>query len=335
MAGKANPALELIITAASVDPGSGRLVRVNADDVTIDGFVLDGNNAGLSATGADQINGAGPYIDVHNGIDTYNGSDYQAVNNLTVKYNIVQNVDHDGIAVLNPSDASLVSSGAMIADNLVRDFTDYGVLLAYNAYGAVQANTIVVPDNAEAPIWIYDFTRSGSTVDVQTVNVTGNDVTVAENGYGGIWANLFHPSTAATLNVSGNTIGGAADVADGYPVFGIYLTSLDSSAVSVALNDNAIGSSGGTLAAGIAVWNAPAAAVSVGGGSIANVTVGIDLDDADVNFGGAAGTTTLSVTDVAISGATTGIRVGAVPSDAPAPRFMTMPDPIPCWAASY
>ena len=42
-------------------------------------------------------------------------------------------------------------------------------------------------------------------------------MTASENAYGGIWANLFHPSTTATLNINDNTVDGAADVADGYP----------------------------------------------------------------------------------------------------------------------
>ena len=42
----------------------------------------------------------------------------------------------------------------------MQNFNDYGVILAYNAYGTVEGNTIVAPDNAETPIWIYDFTTS-------------------------------------------------------------------------------------------------------------------------------------------------------------------------------
>ncbi len=298
-----------------MNPGSGELVRVNADNVTINGFVLDGSNPALSTVGADQINGTGPYIDVRNGIDTSNGSgNYQAVNNLTAEYNIVQNVYHNGIAVLNPTSATVVSSGNVVKDNQVQNFLDYGVVLAYNAYGNLTGNTIVSPDNAEAPIWIYDFTRSGSTSAARTVNVTGNVVTVSKNGLGGIWANLFHPSAAATLNISGNTVNGAADVAAGNPVFGIYLTTLDSSSVTVTMSGDTVASSGGTLAAGIAVWETPGANVSASGGSIAGSTVGIDLDNVDPNFGGATGTTTLSVTGVSISGTTTGIRVGDVAS---------------------
>ena len=246
--------MESIITAASVNPSAGRLVMVTANSVAIDGFVLDGNNPSLTTTGAARINGMGPYIDVRNGIDTYNGSGYQAVNNLTVQYNIVQNVDHNGIAVLNPTNGSgnptTVTSGAMVADNLVQNFLDYGAVLAYNAYGTLQDNTIAAPDYAEAPIWIYDFTQSGAGAANQTVNVTNNTVTVSKDGLGGIWANLFHPSGTGVLNINGNTVNGASDMAADYPVFGIYLTTLDASGVSVAMSGNTVGSSGGMLGAG-------------------------------------------------------------------------------------
>ena len=243
------------------------------------------------------------------------------MNNLHVQNDIVQDVTHDGIVVINPSGGSAVTSGALIAHNLVHDFQAYGIALDYNAYGDITNNTVAAPDNAFAGIFVYDFTASGATAATMTVNVSSNTVTVGPNAFGGIWANLFHPSTTASLNISGNTINGSADVVAGDPVFGIYLTSLNSNGVTVAMNDNTIGSSGGALWGGISVWNAPGANISIAGGSIANATYGINLDNHDLNFGNATGTMTLNVGNVALSndyigiwaGATSGVTGGAKP----------------------
>ncbi len=273
---------------------------------------MDGNNAALDQTNAGQINYTGPKI-----IDADYGIYGSAVNNLNAQYNIVQNVNW-GVLAYNPSDTSVPTSGAMIASNLVTNCVDAGVTIGHDAYGTVTGNTIVEPDGGNAGIWIYDFTRSGSTSATQTVTVSNNNVAVGAYNYAAIWANLFHPSTTATLAISGNTLNGASDVATGWPVFGIYVTSSDSSSVTIPISNNTIGQSAETLGAGIDVWNAPGAAVSVSGGSIANATVGIDLENVDVYFGnGDTTSTSLSVSNVSISGVTTGIRVGDVPSTYP------------------
>lgn len=234
---------------------------MTADNATINGFVLDGYNPNLpSQAGADQLNGTGPYIDVGDGISTYNGTGYVAVNTLTVEYNIVQNVDATGIAVVGPTDGSGVGSGAAVQNNVVQNFQFYGVQLAYNAYGSVSGNTVIAPDNADAGISVYNFTSTG--LSGNTVAVTGNNVTIAQNGWGGIWANVFAPPAAAALNISDNTVNGADDVdnpaapATGpWPVVGIYLTSMDSN-VTATLDGNAVTSYSLSepLAAGIDVW---------------------------------------------------------------------------------
>ena len=242
--GKAKPAVESIITPATVSPGSGALVHVLAGGGTLDGFVVDGNNPDLPTSGAGQINGAGPYIDIRNGIDTVdpiNGG--QAVNNLLIENNIVQNVDHDGIALINPSDGSAVTSGSTMTGNVVSNFLDYGILQAYNAYADITDNTVVMPDNAEAGVWVYDFTANGATAASQTVNVLHNTITAGHDDFGGIWANLDYAPTA-TLNITGNTVNAGTGVtgADGFTT-GIYLTSLQNGFDAV-LSGNTVGALG-------------------------------------------------------------------------------------------
>jgi hypothetical protein len=176
-------------------------------------------------------------------------------------------------------------------------------------------------------ISVYNFNLSGSSLDSQTVHVTDNTVTVGKNAWAGIWANGLSQATAV-LDISGNTVNGTLDVATGaYPVFGIYLTSL-SNGVNASVSGNFIGSLGGPLTAGIVVWSANTTnPVSISDGTIKGATVGIDLDDADVNFGGASGTTILNVSDVDISGGAVGVRVGAVPSNATGAPFYVYAGP--------
>ena len=185
---------------------------------------------------------------------------------------------------------------------------DYGVLLAYNAYGDVTYNTIYMPDLAEAGVWVYDFTSNGSSP--KTINVSHNNVTVGQDAFGGIWGNLLYPQSAV-LNIADNTVNAAAGVTgdDDY-TYGIYLTSLQNG-MGANLTGNIIGSSGGELARGISLWNLPTSStVAVSGGSIGHSLVGIEVDNIDENFGPATANTTVNVSGVDISGGNVGIVVG-------------------------
>ena len=51
VSGKANPGVESIITPPSVNTSTGDLVRIVSSNVTIDGFVVDGNNPTLTHSG--------------------------------------------------------------------------------------------------------------------------------------------------------------------------------------------------------------------------------------------------------------------------------------------
>ncbi len=275
----------------------------------MDGFVVDGNNAALASSGV-KINGVGPNIDAHNGIDTLdpiNGG--QAVSNLTIQNNIVQNVNHDGIALINAANGSAVSSGSVITGNVVSNFLDYGVVLAYNAYADVTYNTITMPDLAEAGVWVYDFTANGATAAEQTINVAHNTITAGQDDYGGIWANLDYAPNA-TLYITDNTVNAAAGVTgtDGY-TNGIYLSSLQNG-FGAQLSGNSVGATGGQFATGISLWNLPTTnTVTVSGGSVGNSLIGIGLTNDDINFGLTPANTLVSISGVSISGGDTGIFV--------------------------
>ncbi|MGA2439639.1 MAG: right-handed parallel beta-helix repeat-containing protein [Tepidisphaeraceae bacterium] len=285
---------ESVITTSSADTDTAAsdLLNIEASNVTINGFDLDGIAGGYGA---------------HNGIATVDSSNNgQAVNNIIVEDNIVQNVGHDGIAMIDPSDGSAVTSGDQITGNVVQNFVDYGVVLAYNAYGDVTSNTVIMPDNAEAGVWVYDFTANGGSTATNTINVSQNNVTAGQDDFGGIWANLDYAPTA-TLNVTDNTVNAGTLVtgADGY-TNGIYLSTIQNG-FSVNLTGNTVGSSGGQFATGISLWNLPTSnTVTVSGGSVGNSVVGVEVDNDDVNFG-SGDSTSVNISGVSITGATTGI----------------------------
>ncbi len=298
--GAADPSVEAIITSSGADLGTAAsdLVHIVASDVTIDGFVVDGTNPGILGSGA------------HNAIATVDSSNAgQAVDNLLIENNIVQNVSHDGIGLINPSSGSAVTSGSVVTGNVISNFTNYGVLLAYNAYADVTYNTITMPDLAEAGVWVYDFTANGGTAAEQTINVAHNTITAGQDDFGGIWANLDYAPNA-TLYITENTVNAAAGVTgtSGY-TNGIYLSSLQNGFGAV-LTDNTVGSTGGQFATGISLWNLPTTnTVSVSGGSVANSLVGIGLTNDDVNFGPTLASSTVAISGVSITGGDTGILV--------------------------
>lgn len=310
---KADPAAEAIITAATTDPASAGndSIHIMADNVTLDGFVLDGNNPALNQADAIPVDGIN--TDSRRAIESENAAGaFMAVNSVTLKNNIIQNYAQRGIELVNPSDTSPATSGSLIAGNLVRNFGFDGILLAYNAYSDVVSNTVSMPTGAEAGIWLQDFANNGASP--KTLDWSYNTVVVCQNAYGGIWANLFH-APAATLNIHDNTVNAATGVtgASDY-TFGIYLSTLQGG-TTAHLANNIVGATGGQFARGISLWNLPTTtAVTVSGGSVRNAAKAVSLHDYDPNFGLAGANSVVDLSGVVISGCPIGILVDATSS---------------------
>ena len=316
--------MEAILTAAATAPTSGAndTLHIMADNVTFDGFVVDGNNPALVQTGAVSIGGVN--ADARTGIQTEDASGANfSTSNLTIQNNIVQNFAGDnanylggGITLVNPTDTSPATSGSVVTGNLVRNFGAYGIELSNNAYGDVTFNTVVTPDypTANTGIWVYDFPNNGAGP--KTINITSNNVTAGQSGFGGIWMNLVY-APAATINLNNNTVNAAAGVTPGDDyTYGIYLTSL-LNGTAVHLNGNIVGSAGGQFDRGIAMWNlgnTPNSA-TVTGGTVGRAVKGVSLVDNDTaNFGLAGTSAAVSVSGVSVDGTTTGILVDATGS---------------------
>jgi hypothetical protein len=194
-----------------------------ADNVTFDGFVVDGNNPALAQGGATVIGGIN--TDSRRAIQTENaaGTAFPA-NNVTVQFNVIQNFSQRGVELINgtASNTAPATTGNLITRNLIRNFGLDGIVLAFNAYADVTFNTVATNDYpTEAGIWVQDFLNTGTP---HTINIANNGVTVGQDNYGGIWINLAY---LAAVNINNNTVNAAATVVSGSDYnYGIYLTSL-------------------------------------------------------------------------------------------------------------
>jgi hypothetical protein len=304
---KADPTLESIITTvvtAPTDPTSDTL-HIMADNVTVNGFVFEGNNTNLPQTGAVVLGGVN--TDARRAIETADASgNLVAANHVTVKNNIIQNFAERGVELANATETSPATVGNLVTGNVVRNFGIAGIYLAYNAYCDITYNTVVLGEGAEAGLALYDFQDNGGSD--KTMEWSFNNVTVSQDAFGGIWAN-YARLAKFTLNIRGNMVNAATGVsgASGY-TFGIYVSTFtDGAAANIA--DNTVGVGGGEFARGIAVWNL-SSPVTVSGGTVGHARKGVSLHYADPNFGSAYGANlVVQVSKVGVSGADTGVLV--------------------------
>jgi hypothetical protein len=323
---------ETVLTTPTVNPTAGNpgandLIRVLADNVAIDGLVIDGNNPDLDQTSA--ITGAGAVpVDARRGITNVDSDGViHAVNNLVIQNNIIQNVAQRGISLDNNG---LVGTGNLITGNVIHNFGSdpdnggEGIILFRNAYADITNNTIIDDVGGQIGIQLQNFYTDGAHPSIDGYMIwSGNDVTVGQDGIG-IHANLFYAENGL-LVIQNNTVNAAADVTgDDDKTWGINVWSVQVGS-TVSLMDNTVGSSGGEFARGINLWNLPTTnPVTISGGSVANSVVGINLDSVDPYFGAGA-ETTVNVSGVTVTGGTTGVQVRAVPVT----QFSTAADAVP------
>src|SRR5262249_30976430 len=118
---KADPTVEAVVTAPVVNPTGGNpnandLIRVTANNITIDGLVLDGNNPAL---GSSPVQVGTINIDARRGIQNSDANNnFFDINNLHVQNNIIQNLAQRGVELANNS---TVSTGNLITGNVIRN----------------------------------------------------------------------------------------------------------------------------------------------------------------------------------------------------------------------
>jgi hypothetical protein len=310
--GKADSTLESIIytpinNPTGGNPGAADLFRVLTHNVTIDGFVFDGNNPAL-LTSTVQIEG----VDAHarRGVTNIGPDDsFNPLNNLILRNNVFQNFGNRGVSLDNNGP---VSTGNLIERNVLRRIYDRAIILVRNAYADVVSNTIDVPVEGVG-LWMQTFYSDGSMAWLS------NTVTIMTDAFGIHVNNLFN-ALSATIVIRGNVVNAAASVApeDADLTWGINVWSVFAG-WGVLVEENRVGLSGGRLGRGINVWNVPTTnTVRVIGNIVANSTVGINFDNVDPYYGGGQ-SSTLLVTGNTITGTADGIglrvRVSVLESD--------------------
>jgi hypothetical protein len=305
--GKADSTVESIIYTPINNPTGGNpsaadLFRVLTHNVTIDGFVFDGNNPAL-LTSTVQIEG----VDAHarhgvTNIGPNSESSYNPLNNLILRNNVFQNFARHGAWLENNGP---VSNGNLIERNVLRRIRDRAIFLITNAYADIVSNTIEVPVSVSVigfGINMLNFYANGSMAWLS------NTITIVTNAMG-MHANLFY-APSATLFIRGNVVNAdAASAVSSLAVWGwgINVWSVQQGS-TVIVEGNRVGLSGGRLGRGINVWNVPTNnTVRVISNAVANSTVGVHLDNINPYGGGGGASSTLLVTSNAITGTTDGI----------------------------
>jgi hypothetical protein len=284
----------------------GALIDVQASNVTISGFLLNGDNPDIT-TGFTSTNGAD--IDAASGIVRYSTGD-----NLVVTNNIIQNLSYFGVTLYDYP-AGVPSAGNIIANNKIQDLGTYdagsgidywggGVLLYNNQYTYVHDNCMT---NVRTGIQTGNYSKAnpGTTNDQL---ITNNIMAVRRRG---IFHNLAY-SNASAYTLSNNTITGLMDSHE--TVWdGILLSSL--SVLSTTSNNSINGAGITNPSEGIEVWNvknnAPAA---ISGGNISGVSTGIFVNNYEgYSSNGADGAHT-AVNGVTINATNIGVYLHDHPS---------------------
>lgn len=300
---------EAILTADTNDPSTDNvevLVRALADDITIDGMTIDGNNPALGVS-AVVINGI--HIHARRGITNINLSNTEVViDNLVVRNNILQNFGQRGISQYNGPAAPTTST--LVERNILRGAGEQQVIGLFGAFIEVTDNHIEVPNVIGGAIGVHVQEMYNARPLNAVTDISDNLITVAEDGIGILINQVYSP--ASPFNIESNLVQADATstAAWGIAVWGCYNTTV------VTLVNNTIEGAGGTFERGMDFWaDTTTNNVTVTGGTIRDATVGVQLDDSSLFFGPVAFPlpTTISLSGLTVEPSCgTGILVRAI-----------------------
>ena len=260
----------VIVPAISDIDGSvngGMVIEVRADNVTVDGLTVDGDNT--SITTGYGYNGAD--MDAAEAVASYSD-----IGGLVVQNNILQNLSYTGVTIFGSSYSAPSSSGNVVSNNLIQNLGVYdpgsgiekwgmGVLIYNDQYTAITDNVMT---DVRVGIQTGNFHDPNPGTTASQV-ISGNQIAARRLG---IFHNLF-TGNSAPFTVSSNTITAIDEVQESGWI-GILLSSLDDHSI---VENNAIDGSGTSLASsGYQVWNVSTdAAITIDGGTITGVDRGI------------------------------------------------------------
>jgi VCBS repeat-containing protein len=287
--------------------GAVTVLEINANDVTVDGFTIDGDDTSLADSG---VHSGGASIDAATGIGSYTfGS------GLRIRNNIVKNLTYTGLDFENFFSGN-ASSDNILSQNYISNLGDdagfgfgLGVLVGTNFYADVINNRI-----------------EGVRVGLQTDNYykanPGATGSISNNSFSarraGIWNNLSY-TAASPLTISGNTVAAESDATISR-FSGIWVTSIaDGAAPTISGNTVTVGAIAQLQSSGYEFWNDTApGGVTISGGSVSGAKYGVwvnNFDSYPTATGSNGGSTSVTVSGLAITGAAIGVYVKDNPSN--------------------
>jgi len=310
------------------------LIRVLANDVTIQNFTLDGDNSAISGGYIQNAKDVNIQTAISN--DGYDTAPVVPVNNLKVLNNLIQNFTYAGISLDNDSgDASV---GIVIDGNQIKNIqpagsavagVGIGVLLYNNAYATVTDNDF---DQVRIGVQTGNFSKA-YTGNLADLVISGNSI---ESSARGIYFNLMYGATSKytvennTITTIINSLGeplGQNNNAFG----GINVRSIQG-AVEVAFKNNTITGNGTANTIGYLVQNIQSPNVSISDDGAVNLISnvksgvlvtnavgdvsggvalnGLNIATADTGIeinGNAAGSASASLNNIVINSSTTGL----------------------------
>jgi len=263
---------ETILVPATAEPGislasyAQAVVRIDADDVTLDGIVVDTDNPSIDS-GID-LNGAGP--DVSGGI--YANGNRITLTNLVVRNAIYAGID-GGYDNRPPQDGNVISRSRL--RNCDGSSYGIGIALEQDFYAEVLDNRM---DGVRTGIQLDFNHRAAPSAGYEPV-LAGNRIEARRTG---IWANLFY-GAAATYRVENNIV--VAAPGGSGPWTGIWVESM-LDAQTIVLQSNTLDGSAaapGRTRVGYLLNNitsSAAAATAIDGGGVGHVDIGVLATDA-------------------------------------------------------
>jgi hypothetical protein len=311
-----DPTKTTVLTAPGSSSGTyNDIFRVLANTVSIQGFVLEGNNTGDD--GISNFNSSGNTVQVHG---------------IQLQQNLVRNFNGSGIylddagANQGAPDPGAISTGNTISSNYVADngnttgdFDQPGIGVFDNFFANITNNTVVVPANTTGNpivegITVKNFNTAG-VAGPHGMTISGNNVTVGHASDGLFINNIYQ--SPVTITVTGNTIqaaSGVTEIASGN-TWGMSIKSISNTAAVIESADT-VGTSGGQFAHGIDVWNTGVNNVTLTPTQIGNAgvspIVGINLTNNDPFYGLSSTPNTVGINGGNVWGVNVGLQADGV-----------------------
>jgi autotransporter-associated beta strand protein len=302
---------EAHVIPAIDDPENTPLISVEANGITIDGFLLDGDNPALNAgydAGGVDVNAAAA---IQNGV-------YPAlvdIDHLTVQNNILRNTSYDDVYV--ELTFGLTNGWNYIQRNQFE--TAWEGLQTYAVHAVIADNVFT---NVNRGMSLHGTITQAPTG--FTPVISNNVVTIGElwppSWVGrlrsiGIWVN-YRRGNAAPLEVIGNVVNTPVAAPTGKTLRGLFALTVDG-AGKIDFIDNTVNGEGNCMQ-GLYAFACPSNnAVTVHGGALNNINdVGILVQTTDPDWGTA--NSLLSASNVTVTVGASGAGAAAIATNTPA-----------------